>query len=210
MFEPTLEIIFEVLDALRDHVLCIPTLLALSTGLRRGEIMGLRWNDYSEKSGKLSVVQTLQRVRGEELKFFPPKTPGSRRQVELPPSLMAELKQINARQKKSKLALGSAYMDLDLIYCWNNGRPIDPDYVTKSFEKITEKMGYPDFRFHDLRHGHATFLLTSGVDPKSIQDRLGHSTVAFILDQYSHVISSMQQQATAKAEEIFFGSRKKR
>lgn len=204
LFEPALEVIFEVLDALKEELIYMPVVLAISAGVRRGEVLGLRWKDYNEKTKKISIVQTLQRVQGEGLKFFPPKTPGSRRQVELPPSTVAELKKHRTNQKKYKLALGDAYQDYGLICCWDDGRPIDPDYVTKRFEKITERLGCPKFRFHDLRHAHATFLLASGVDPKSIQDRLGHSTVAFTLDQYSHVTSSMQQQAAAKAEEIFF------
>jgi len=212
LFEPTLDQIFEVFDKIKDDIIYMPSVLALSTGARRGEALGERWKDltefYDEESemvcGRISIVQTLQRVPGKGLKFQPPKTPGSRRVVELPATTVIELNRHKTLQDELKTSLGDTYQDNDLICCWNDGRPIDPDYITKRFESITAQLGYPDFRFHDLRHAHATFLLAAGVDSKIIQERLGHSTVSFTLDQYSHVIPSMQHKAAVKADEIFF------
>lgn len=203
-FDPSLNLIFEVLDKTKKETIHMPIVMALATGARRGEIMGIRWKDYNVKTGKLSIIQEVQRVKGEGLKFLVPKTPGSRRQVELPKGAAEELKEHRARQDQYKVSLGDTYRNHDLICCWNDGRPIDPDYVTKRFEKITADMGYSEFRFHDLRHAHATYLLADGIDAKTIQDRLGHSTVAFTLDQYVQATPSMQHKAAVKANKIFF------
>lgn len=207
-FEPSLEMIFEVLEALRGDIIYIPTVLALNTGVRRGEVLGFRWKDYNEKTGVIRVIQTLQRVKGEGLKFLPPKTKGSKRIIELPNNVILLLEQHKARQDIIRMSLGDTYQDQDLICCWDDGRPIDPDIVTKHFEKVTEKLGYPDFRFHDLRHAHATFLLAEGVDFKTMQARLGHATAAFMLDRYSHAIPSKQKQAATKAGELFCKEKK--
>ncbi|AKX94603.1 putative prophage phiRv2 integrase [Moorella thermoacetica] len=174
-------------------------LLALGTGLRRGEILGLRWQDLDLQKGILQVRQSLIRTR-EGLKFEEPKTEKSRRQIPLPPSVVAALKRHKAWVNQNKLILGPDYEDHDLVFPVENGRPRDPKGFAEYFNRLLDKAGLPHIRLHDLRHTHATLLLLEGVHPKVVQERLGHSTVSITLDIYSHILPGLQEKAAERID----------
>lgn len=180
----------------KSEKLYYPTFLAIHTGLRVGEICALKWTDIDFINGTMKVNKTLQRVDGK-LVLKEPKTKKSSRIVTLLNSTINFLKELKKEAMERKLKYG---IELDFILCWEDGRPIDPHYVSQKFPKLLEKYNLPKIRFHDLRHTHATLLLKLGTNPKVISERLGHSTVSFTLDTYSHVNTDMQRDEVSKAE----------
>ena len=176
--------------------------LALYTGLRRGELLGLRWSAVDLEAGTLSVTQTLIRLTGVGLMAVEPKTPRSRRLVSLPPSAAALLSGLRVKQKDERQELGLKWNESDLVFSRPDRSPIDPDTITHAFAGIVKKAGLPSIRFHDLRHTHATLMLKQGVHPKIVSERLGHASIAITLDTYSHVLPGLQERAALGFEEM--------
>jgi integrase len=175
---------------------------AVMTGLRRGELLGLRWQDLDLDAGVLRVRQAAQWLPGQGWSFRPPKTHRSRRPVALAPATLNVLKQHRRRQLQEKVALGPAYRDHDLVFASPLGTPIDPSNLRRAWARIVEATGLPHLRFHDLRHIHATLLLLGGIHPKVVAERLGHTDVAITLNTYSHVLPHLQSQAAAGLERM--------
>jgi integrase len=180
--------------------------VALFSGLRRGELLALRWCDVDFADETLHVRQALEETRGEKqpgkqyrttvLQFKEPKTRKSRRAVALDAATIRMLKRQRAQQNAHRLAFGEAYRaDLDLVFCAEDGSPFKPDTITKRFASLVKAAPIPHLRFHDLRHSHATQLLRAGVHFKIVSERLGHASVAITLDRYSHVLPGMDRQA---------------
>lgn len=167
---------------------------ALYTGMRLGELLGLRWLDVDLYMASLSVVQALYK-RAEVCKMVKPKSPHSRRQIALSPSLALLLRQHKGEQQARGVLLGKPISDSDLVFCRTNGEPIDPTVISHACAAVLKKAGLPHMRFHDLRHTHATLMLKQGVHPKIVSERLGHSSVAITMDTYSHVLPGLQEQA---------------
>ncbi len=183
----------ELLRALEGTRFHLPALLAIGTGMRRGELLGLRWQDVDLKAGKLAVRQNLQET-GAGLLFKAPKTAKGQRSVSLMPSTIAALTQHKAAQAARRLEQGPAYQDRGLVLCEDEGQPWSPSEFSISWRKTVTALG-KDVRFHDLRHTHATLLLRQGVHPKVVSERLGHATVGITLGTYSHVLPDMQDEA---------------
>jgi integrase len=180
-------------------LLHIPVVVAVTTGMRRGEILGLRWQDVDLKAGTATIVQSLEQTR-EGLRFKSPKTDTSRRAITLP-SITAEiLRRHKTEQAKQKLALGPAYHDNSLVCARPDGQPVPPDTLSTNFATLIRRKKFPHVRFHDLRHSHATQLLKHGVHPKVVSERLGHSKIGITLDTYSHVMPGMQEEAAQKMD----------
>lgn len=175
-------------------------LLALYTGLRRGEILALRWKDCDLNQGKISVCQTLYYAQGG-FQFLEPKTSRSNRLISIPETVSAELINHRQLQEKQKQELGIAYEDYDLIVANEIGRPIHPRTLTGHFRQMIQKAGVPKIRFHDQRHTHATILLKIGEHIKIVSERLGHSNSAMTMNVYSHVTPDMQTKAAKKFEQ---------
>lgn len=174
---------------------------AVHTGLRRGEILGLRWQDVDLKNGVLYVQQTLQSVSKLGLVFKPPKS-GKGRPVKMTGQHLNLLKQINNEQNQNKLLYGPDYNKKDLVFIQVNGNPIQPSELTREYKKILKKACLPSIRFHDLRHTHATLMLQKGIHPKIVAERLGHSSIKITLDIYSHVLPNMQEEAVSLFEQL--------
>ncbi|MHB8513014.1 MAG: site-specific integrase [Actinomycetota bacterium] len=177
----------------------------ISTGLRRGELLGLRWRDIDLDAGRLHVSATLQRITVEQnsqsqLGFVEPKTPRARRTVALRPSTVETLRRHRKAQNERRLA-SEAWHETDAVFDRGDGRPLDPGEFGREFKRLAKKAGLEGTRFHDVRHGFATALLLQGVHPKVASDALGHSSVAFTLDTYSHVLPSMQDTAAQAIED---------
>jgi integrase len=191
-----------LLEAARPHpMLRFAILLAVATGLRRGEILALRWRDLDLEAATLSVRQSLEETKGA-LAFKEPKTDKARRAVALPKLAIEALRQRRADLARTRLMLGPGYHDNDLVCCRLDGRPLHPRSITDAFiDLIRTSSNLPCVRFHDLRHSHATMLLRKGVHPKVVSERLGHSTVGITLDIYSHVLPGMQEEAARKVDD---------
>ncbi len=174
----------------------LPVFIAVTTGLRRGEILALRWEDLDLELGQVVVCRSLEQTKNG-LRFKSPKTERGRRMVTLPGITLAELKSHKATQAQDRLALGPAYEDHGLVCPRIDGSPWPPDAFSTAFADLIRKSDLPHVRFHDLRHSHATQLLRQGVHPKVVSERLGHSNIGITLDTYSHVLPGMQEQASA-------------
>jgi integrase len=189
-----------LLEAARRYRLFIPVMLAVTCGLRRGEICALRWR-HIELSGaaQLSIVssteQTKAGVREKGTKS------GRARTVALTALAIEELRRHRAHQAEELLRLGVRQTDDMHVVAQADGQLLKPNSLTHEFVRFIAGTALPQIRFHDLRHSHATHLLASGVHPKVAQERLGHATVAITLDLYSHVLPGMQADAASRVDE---------
>jgi len=195
--------LFTLLDHCCGKPIHIPVFLATTTGMRRGEILGLRWKDIALDEGMIYVSNNLQLVN-KGLELTSTKTDKSKRPIKMNETTIVYLKRHRIMQAKNKLMLGEEYNDMDFVCCWDHGVPFRPDYITQTFGRIIEKIKITKISFHDLRHTHATLLLKEGIHPKIVSERLGHSKVSITLDTYSHVIPDMQTEAAEKIEERLF------
>lgn len=180
---------------------------ALATGMRPGEIQALRWADLDFEHGAASVRQSLVLLKGGAWEFGEPKTKLSRRTIPLPAQLVTALRRHRAAQAEHRLQLGDAYLDLDLVFASETGGPLDAQNLAQRvLKKALKAAGLPDrFRFYDCRHTCATLLLQAGENPKVVSERLGHSTIAFTLERYGHVLPGMQERASERLGSILFG-----
>jgi integrase len=175
-------------------------LLAITTGMRQGEILGLRWKDIDFEK-KLIFVKQILTHDGKELKNGT-KTISGTRTISISVNVCVHLKKTKEKVERDKHLLGGKYIDNDLVVCTKKGSVIQPSNLLKTFKKDTENIGLPKLRFHDLRHTHATMLIEQDINPKIIQERLGHSRIGITLDIYSHVLPSMQQQVAEKLDKM--------
>ena len=191
-----------LLAAVRHRRLYWPVLLALATGMRRGEILALRWRNVDLDSGTIRVVESLEQTK-QGLRFKPPKSDRSRG-VTLPAAVIEELRRLKREQAEELLNLGVRQSAATLLCGRADGEPLQPRSLTHEFAILMGRLSdLPRVRFHDLRHSHATQLLLAGIHPKVAQERLGHSTIATTFDLYSHVTATMQEEAAAKLDSVF-------
>jgi len=180
----------------------LPCALGLATGMRRGEILALRWSDLAEGWSRLQVVRTLQPT-AKGLVFEQPKTPRSRRSVLLPAFLVPYLERQQERQHARREARRERWQEQGLLLDRGDGRPWNPDTLSTGWAKFLRTNTLPRVRFHDLRHAHATLMLAQGVHPKIVSERLGHASIGITLDTYSHVLPSLQSQAADAFDTLF-------
>jgi integrase len=178
----------------------LPVAIAAATGMRRGEILALRWSDLADDLSVAHVRSSLQATR-EGLKFERPKTARSRRTVELPAFLRPYLERTRKTQSARRPILATDWRDL--VVTRKDGSPVNPDSLSSAWRRLLRKHNLPPVRFHDLRHAHATLMLLQGVHPKIVSERLGHASVGITLDTYSHVLPSMQSQAVEAFDRLF-------
>ena len=176
---------------------------ALGTGMRRGEILGLRWQDVDLDKSSVSVLHSLEQTRGGPLRLKTPKTKQSRRRVTLPPYIVQRLRGHKAIQAKERMRFGESYQNNDLVFCRADGSFLPPDQLSGFFKKFATTWGRPEVRFHDLRHTHASSLLLHNVHPKVVSERLGHASIGITLDTYSHVVPTMQEDAARCMQQAF-------
>lgn len=169
-------------------------ILVFYTGLRRGELLGLSWSDINFNNGTLTVRKQL--VKGK--KYKDTKTPKSRRTITLHKDAIEVLKNHKKKQNEIKLILGQTYQDNGFVFCTDDGKPLDPDNFSKHFQRILKRAGIPKSRFHNTRHTFATLALEAGVELKTVQEILGHSSISITGDIYSHVTAKMQEEAANK------------
>jgi len=187
--------------------------VALTLGMRRGEVLGLRWSDVDFEGRAIRVNQSVQRLRTSpgdtkksELRATETKTDGSRRTIALPDSVVRALRAHRARQAQDRLAAGLSWKDQDLVFTNRTGRPIEPILLHRDYKALLKMAELPTtLRFHDLRHSAASLLLAQGVHPRAIMELLGHSSITVTMNVYGHVMPAMMRDAADKMEAIFGG-----
>src|SRR5215210_4244746 len=198
----TSEQVKQLLDAARGDRLEALYALAVHTGLRQGELLGLKWEDVDLESGSLHVKRTLTTARGGP-RLAAPKTKGSRRRVSRTRGAVDALRAHLARQLEEIDRASSLWQENGLVFASETGDPVDRrDLTSRQFKPLLKRANLPQkTRFHDLRHTCATLLLTKNVNPKVVSEMLGHSNIAITLDTYSHVLPNMQDSAARALEE---------
>ena len=176
--------------------------LALTTGMREGELLALSWQDVNLDTGLAQVRGSLGRIRHEGLRIEETKT-GKARSVALSRTAIAALRRHRALQNEERLHLGETWEDRDLVFPNNRGRPMEAGNLRRrEFPALLERAAVPRIRFHDLRHTAATLLLGEGVHPKLVSEMLGHANIAMTLDLYSHVTPGMHRQAATVMDAV--------
>lgn len=178
--------------------------LASMTGMRRGELLGLRWSDVDLDEARLSVRRTLVSI-AYKMHVSTPKT-GRPRVIDLDPATVAGLREEHGRRKSDRDEWGDGYDDQDLVFARQDGTPLHPDRLSKAFDQDVARSGLPRIRLHDLRHTHASIALQAGVPVKVVSERLGHESPAFTLKQYAHVMPGMQATAACQVASAVFGT----
>lgn len=191
------------LESVAGERLSAMWLLFATSGLRRGETLALRWSSLDLDTGRLSVREARV-VAGYDVVESAPKSERGKRSVALDPGTVAALRAHRKRQLEERLAWGPAYDDGGYVFCREDGRPLHPDAVSKWFTAAVEGVDVPRITLHGMRHTWASLALQAGVNPKVVSERLGHATVGFTLDVYSHVMPGLQEDAAAKVAALVF------
>ena len=194
----TVEEAQKLLAIARGHGMEALFVLALTTGMRRGELLALKWQDIDFEGGALHVRRAFTRAKGQRYLEAEPKTQKSRRSILLAPGTIEVLKQHRLKQLEAKRQAGEDWEERDLVFCTAVGTPLNPNKVLERFGTLLKRAGLPHIRLHDLRHSVATLLLKLDVHPKIVQELLGHGRIAETLDIYSHVLPTMQEGAMHK------------
>jgi len=176
--------------------------LALHTGMREGELLGLKWEDLDWVTRQLQVKRQLQRMSGKGLVFAEPKTAAGRRTIVLSKSMVEKLREHMDNQNQVRQQAGEKWQENGLIFPTTIGTPMAARNMYEDFKKLLKRIGLPVIRFHDLRHTAATLMLQQGVHAKIVQERLGHADISMTLNTYSHVLPSMQEEAAEKLDEL--------
>ncbi len=189
-----------LLKVAENTELYAPILFAVTTGLRRGEIVGLKWADIDLENAIVSVNRAVQQTKGlVEIKL--PKTTSGTRSISIPGIAVDALQVHKAAQNKQRLLCGPVYQNDDWVFARDDGALWKPDSFTQAYRRFIEKSGLPKVGFHTLRHSHASQLLKMGVHPKVAQERLGHSSIAITMDLYSHLLKGVQKEAANKIDQ---------
>lgn len=196
------------LAAAREHRHAAAFHFLATTGARRGEVIGLGWSQLNLDEGWAAIVagRVLVAIREGAPVWSSPKTERGRRRIALDAGTVAVLRALKATQAAEKLSLGPAYGDHDLVFCWEDGRPMQPDAFSKSFNAAVARLGLPKIRLHDLRHTYCTLALQAGIDTKIVSDRVGHSTTAITSGIYQHVSPQMQSDVAERVAGLIFGT----
>jgi integrase len=181
--------------------------LAAFTGMRRSELLGLRWSDVDLEAATISVRRTRTRVGYEMHEAARTKTRAGTRVVDIDPATVAVLRRWAKAQKAERLAWGPAYTDSGYVFTAENGRPLHADHAANRFARLVHAAGVTTIRFHDLRHTHASLLLARGTPVLDVSRRIGHASAAMTLDVYGHVVPGQGQRAAAAFADLVEGGR---
>jgi integrase len=197
-----------VLAAMRDTPIYAQVVVLLSTGIRRGELMGLQWGDVDLDAGKLKVERSIEKTKAG-LRVKAPKTQHGRRLITLPASAVAVLRERRKAQLELRLALGAGrHSDDAFVFGSVDGKPCDPDRLTWDWRRFAVARGLPRVTLHGLRHSHASALIASGTDPVTVSRRLGHGSPAVTMNVYAHLFGR-SDEAAAKAMDAAMGLKEK-
>lgn len=196
----------EFLAFCRDDRLYAAWLLLVTTGMRRGEVLGLSWQHVDLKRARLSVVRTLTVVDYHHVEFSEPKTAKGRRSVALDAATVDTLRAHRKQQLEERVAWGPDWQETGLVFTREDGSEIHPERFTSWFEQLSRDAGLPRIRLHDLRHSYATAALGAGIPAKVVSERLGHASIAITLDTYSHVLPALQEDAASVVASVILGT----
>jgi len=203
----TTEETLSLLEQLGGNPLYLPVLIAVTTGMRRGEVLGLRWKDIDLDKKRLYIRQIVIETREYGLEVKQPKTDSSSRTIALPQIAIEAIKKYRVEQAELCLQLGKGLTPESMLFDEFSGLNV-PNRITVNFRSFIKAHGFKHVTFHDLRHTHATHLLEQNIHPKIVSERLGHSTIALTMNTYSHVMPTMQEEAANKVDELFRNSGK--
>jgi len=175
---------------------------ALFTGMRRNELLGIRWSDIDFLFSQLSVSRSLHHLKDGSFIFTPPKSEKSKRTIALSPEAVHVLREHRVKQEAIRAAIGKPLVDNDLMFSTHDGKPLRPNTVSRAWKMLAARAGVKVINFHGARHTHASLLLKAGVHPKVVQERLGHASIQITLDTYSHVVPGLQDAAAIQFEKI--------
>jgi integrase len=190
-------------EEVKSHRFYVAFLLALTTGMRQGEILGLQWKDIDFENKVLTVNRTLTYINGHHT-FGEPKSESGHRVISLPDYVVDALRAHKAQQNEDRLKMGEAYHNLDLVVARINGNIVTQTFIRAKFTDLIKKLDMPYIRFHDLRHTHASILLELGEKTKVLQERLGHADYSTTLNIYTHVSRSLQDNTAKLLQENLF------
>jgi integrase len=176
--------------------------LALFTGMRRSEILALRWQDIDFVYSQIYISRSLHHLRDGSIIFRQPKTASSNRKIAVSQSVLSVLEEYHEKQEGLHLLSGNPLTDDSLVFCHEDGSPLLPDTITHAWIKLVRKTGLRNIRLHDARHSHASLMLKLGIHPKVVQERLGHSSIQVTLDTYSHLAPGLQEAAAEKFDQM--------
>jgi integrase len=208
LYPPDAQVMHQFLEAAKPTEYYEAIHTAFYTGLRRGELLALRWRDVDLDMATLSVAHSLYRAKGGRSIYQDPKSAKGRRLISLTPSSALTLRSLRERQETDGLLQGYEVNDETPVFRYSNGSPFLPMGFSGAFTRIMRKAGLKGYRLHDARHAHATLMLRQGVHPKIVQERLGHAKVGTTLDIYSHVTAGMQEAAALAFENGLMESRR--
>ncbi len=191
-----------LLTAAAGHRLEALYTVALLLGLREGEVLGLRWSDIDFTAHTLRVGQTVQRVSGRLL-LAPPKTESSKRLLPLPMKVERALARHAERQEEERAAWGDGWNAAGLVFPSEAGTPIEPRNLVRHFKTLLQRADLPNIRFHDLRHGCATVLISQGVHPRIVMEIMGHSQISVTMNTYGHVLPETQREAARLLDQLY-------
>ena len=194
------------LEVVADNELHAAWVLFLTTGMRRGEVAGLRWDAVDLDKASLAVrINRVSAGQGNRVAEHPPKTKRGQRSIALDAGTVESFRAHRRRQLKDRLRAGPAWTETGFVFCGLDGLPLHPDTFTATFKRLRERLPLPAITLHDLRHTSATLALAAGVHPKVVSERLGHANISITLDLYSHVIEDMQSEAAEQIGALLFG-----
>lgn len=202
---PTFDQVQKVLDVLKGDPFEALFTVCLAVGLRRGEVLGLRWEDIDFENEEISIKQALQRSGGKysdgedqrsKLHLVPPKSNRGTRTIAMPSCVVSALRGHRARQAEERLQAGSEWCDYGLVFTTKKGTPIEPRRVDAKFKRVLKKAEVPEtFRLHDSRHFAASLLLAQGVHPRTVMEILGHSEIGLTMNTYSHIVPDINARS---------------
>ena len=195
--------IAQLFAAARGTDMYLPVLLEIALGLRRGELLALRWENVDLDAGIVQIREA--RVNGEgKAEIKAPKSAAGIRDIRIGSHVIAELKKARAQYHARKLSMGAAFFDSDLVICKENGEAYQPDSMSQKWRRFTIQHGLKPIRFHDLRHTCATAMLEAGVDTKTVQERMGHADASLTMNVYAHRTQAMDQRAANQLDALIF------
>ena len=187
--------VYKLLDAARGEAIEGLVTLAISTGVRLGEALGLQWPDIDLDRRQLRINKSLQRVSGQGQVLMETKTRRSRRSLVLPVKTAEALRELRLQQHHARRTAGSSWHRGDFVFTSSTGQPLDQRNVLRMFRRVLRKAKLPRMRFHDLRHSCASLLLAQHISPRVVMETLGHSRISVTMDTYTHVMPALMRDA---------------
>lgn len=191
----------QLIESAKNTDIYIPIMIAIYTGARRGEVLGLNWENVNLEKGTIKIVDNLCTTK-EGLIIKQPKTSSGTRTIAISNTLVEILKKHKIKQLEYKMKLGKEYKDNNMVCCYEDGRLFNPKRFSAKFNELLKNNNLPLIRFHDLRHSHASLLVKLGVEPKIISERLGHSNIGITMDLYSHLYEDVDREVADRFEKL--------